>query len=192
MNRCQWCGNDSLYIQYHDQEWGVPVHNDRVHFEFMVLESAQAGLSWITVLRKRKNYRRWYENFDPEKVALFDEKKTQKMLADPGIIRNRLKIESSVKNAGFFLDLRDKYGSFDHYLWDFVDHKPIQNHFQRMEDVPSNTALSDAISKDLKKRGFRFMGTTIVYAHMQAVGLVNDHTTDCFRHREILDQHSVK
>lgn len=192
MKRCHWCGTDPLYIRYHDVEWGVPVHDDRIHFEFLVLESAQAGLSWITVLRKRENYRSWYENFDPEKVARFDEKRIQKMLQDPGIIRNRLKIESSVNNARLFLDIMHKYGSFDHYLWSFVDHKPVVNSFQRLEEIPANTPESDALAKDLKKRGFRFLGTTIVYAHMQAVGLVNDHTTDCFRYKEIQDQNSVE
>lgn len=183
MVRCPWCGNDELYIKYHDEEWGVPVHDDRKHFEFLVLESAQAGLSWITILKKRENYRRAYEEFDPVKVASFDQDKIEELMNNPGIIRNRRKIETSINNASRFLEITQAYGKFDDYIWSFVHNKPIHNQWKNLSEVPSNTRLSDEISKDLKKRGFRFLGSTIIYSYMQAVGLVNDHLIDCFRYR---------
>lgn len=180
MNRCPWCGEDELYIKYHDEEWGVPNHDDRKHFEFLVLESAQAGLSWITILKKRENYRKAYCGFDPEKVALFDDAKIEELMNNPGIVRNRRKIEASINNARRFLEVTNEFGSFDQYIWSFVNNKPIKNHWKDISEVPANTKLSDEISKDLKKRGFRFLGSTIIYSYMQAVGLVNDHLTDCF------------
>jgi len=179
MKRCQWAGNDPLYIKYHDEEWGKPNHDDRKHFEFLVLESAQAGLSWITVLRKRENYRKHYENFDPVKVAKFDEDKIEEMLKDPGIIRYRRKIEASINNAKRFLEVQEEFGSFDRYIWSFVDNKPLVNKWDNIKDVPAKTELSDRVSKDLKKRGFKFIGSTIIYSHLQAMGIVNDHTTYC-------------
>lgn len=186
--RCGWA-EDTFpeYIQYHDQEWGVPVHNDRTHFEFLILEGAQAGLSWSTILKRREGYRRAFANFDPEKVARFDEPMVRKLLHDEGIIRNKLKIESAVKNAQLFLDIQEEFGSFDTYIWKFVGGKPIVNHWKSMKEVPATTKESDALSKDLKKRGFKFTGSTIMYAHMQACGLVMDHTVDCFRYRELLN-----
>lgn len=183
--RCEWCGNDPLYIKYHDEEWGVPVHDDRKHFEFMILESAQAGLSWITILRKRENYRKAYDNFDPEKVARYDEKKISELLDNEGIVRNKLKIRSSVSNAKLFLEIQKEFGSFDKYFRSFPGKDRIVNHFKKLSDLPAKTEISDRISKDLKKRGFKFMGSTIVYAHMQAAGLVNDHVTGCFRDTEV-------
>lgn len=183
ITRCPWCGNDPLYMEYHDREWGVPVHDDRTLFEFIILEGAQAGLSWITVLRKRENYRRALLDYDIEKIAAFRESDLQRLMADPGIVRNRLKIESTVRNARGALRIIAEFGSLDAYFWGWVHHAPIVNSPKRMQDVPASTALSDALSKDLKKRGFNFVGTTIVYAFMQAVGLVDDHLTDCFRHR---------
>ncbi|MCM2357898.1 MAG: DNA-3-methyladenine glycosylase I [Geobacteraceae bacterium] len=184
-NRCAWAGSDPLYLAYHDDEWGVPVHDDRLLFEFLVLEGAQAGLSWITILRKRAAYRAAFARFDPETVAAFDGAKVAELLADPGIVRNRLKVESTVTNARAFLALRDEFGSFDGYLWRFVDGRPIQNARRNLGEVPASTAVSDALSRDLKRRGFRFVGTTICYAFMQAVGMVNDHTVDCFRWAEL-------
>lgn len=186
--RCPWCESDPLYMEYHDREWGVPVRNDRKQFEFLVLESAQAGLSWLTILKKREGYKRWYEDFDPEKVARFDDRRIAIMLQDPAIIRNRKKIISSINNARSFLNIREKYGSFSSYLWDFVDGKPLVNHFNRMEQIPPYTSLSDTISKELKRHGFQFMGSTIVYAHMQATGLVNDHLVSCYRHHECMTE----
>jgi DNA-3-methyladenine glycosylase I len=183
--RCGWCGTDPLYVGYHDREWGVPVHDDRKLFEFLVLEGAQAGLSWITILRKRDAYRRAFDDFDVEKVARYTPKKIDALLRDPGIVRNRLKVESAVKNARAFLDLKEEFDSFDEYQWRFVDGRPVVNTFRTLKDIPARTAISDAISKDLKKRGFSFVGSTIIYAHMQAVGMVNDHLVDCFRHAEI-------
>ncbi|MFZ7104170.1 MAG: DNA-3-methyladenine glycosylase I [Peptococcaceae bacterium] len=185
MKRCPWCGDDELYMKYHDEEWGVPVHDDHKHFEFLVLESAQAGLSWLTVLRKRENYRRAYDNFEPAKVAAYDESKINELLSNPGIIRNRRKIEASVNNAGRFLEVQKEFGSFDQYLWSFVDNKPLKNAWTDLGQVPASTQLSDKISRDLKKRGFKFIGTTIIYSHLQAVGLVNDHLQDCFRYRQV-------
>lgn len=183
--RCKWCtsGND-LYVQYHDQEWGVPVHDDLKQFEFLTLESAQAGLSWSTVLNKREGYRKAFANFDPEKVARFSEKKTAKLLENPAIIRNRLKVNAAVTNAQAFLEVQEEFDGFNTYIWQFVDGRPMQNKWRSMKQVPATTKESDALSKDLKRRGFKFVGSTIIYAHMQAVGMVNDHTIDCFRHKE--------
>jgi DNA-3-methyladenine glycosylase I len=182
--RCDWGSRaDDLMIAYHDEEWGVPVHDDRKQFEFLTLESAQAGLSWATVLRKRENYRRAFADFDPEKVARFTDKRIERLLADPGIIRNRLKIAAAVNNARCFLAVRDEFGTFDAYIWRFVDGRPIQNRVLQMTDMPVTSNESDALSKDLKQRGFKFVGSTIIYAHMQAVGMVNDHLVGCFRHK---------
>ncbi|MHA2424477.1 MAG: DNA-3-methyladenine glycosylase I [Candidatus Thorarchaeota archaeon] len=184
--RCGWAPlDDLLYVKYHDEEWGVPVHDDRMLFEFLLLEGFQAGLSWITILRKRENYRRAFDNFDPKKVAKYDEKKIEKLMQDSGIVRNRRKIESAVTNAKAFLEVQKEFGSFKDYIWGFVDCKPIVNKWKTMEEIPANTDLSDKISKDLKRRGFKFVGSTIVYAHMQATGMVNDHTIDCFRYNEV-------
>lgn len=178
--RCEWClsGNE-LYVQYHDEEWGVPVHEDRRQFEFLTLESAQAGLSWSTVLNKREGYRKAFADFDPVKVARFTEKRILKLLENPGIIRNKLKVRSAVTNAQLFLAVQEEFGSFDDYIWQFVDGRTIRNRWQTMKQIPVTTAESDALSKDLKKRGFKFVGSTIMYAHMQAVGMVNDHTMGC-------------
>ncbi len=184
-NRCWWCGDDELYRQYHDEEWGVPVHDDRLLFEFLCLEGAQAGLSWITILRKRDNYRRAFDNFDADKIARYGETKIANLLEDTGIVRNRLKVNGFVKNARAYLELCEQVSTLDQYLWDFVDGKPLQNNWKKSAQVPANTAVSDTMSKDLKKRGFTFVGSTICYAFMQAAGLVNDHTVDCFRHREL-------
>jgi DNA-3-methyladenine glycosylase I len=184
--RCQWCaGGNDLYVEYHDREWGVPLHDDRALFEFLVLEGAQAGLSWSTILNKREGYRQAFAGFDPQQVARFGDKRIEKLLQDPGIVRNRLKVASAVSNARAFLAIQQAFGSFDAYIWRFVDGKPLQNAWKSMKQVPASTPLSDAISKDLKQRGFKFVGTTIVYAHMQATGMVNDHTTDCFRWHEL-------
>ncbi len=184
-NRCSWCGEDPLYVDYHDTVWGVPVHDEQMLFEFLTLEGAQAGLSWITILRKRENYRKAYDGFDPQKVARYTPKRVEKLLANAGIVRNRLKIESSITNAKSFLKVQEEFGSFDSYIWDFVDSRPIQNKWRRMSDCPAKTPLAEKLSKDLKARGFRFVGPTIVYAHMQATGMVNDHVTGCFRYREV-------
>jgi len=184
VTRCKWAEGVSLdYIRYHDEEWGVPVYDDRTQFEFLVLEGAQAGLSWSTILNKRGGYRKLFAGFDPEKVARFTKKRVEKMLLDPSIVRNRLKVESTVSNAKAFLQLQEEFGSFSDYIWGFVDGRPIQNKFRKDGDVPATSSESDALSKDLKKRGFRFVGSTIIYAHMQATGLVNDHITGCFRHK---------
>jgi DNA-3-methyladenine glycosylase I len=183
--RCAWSGTEPVYVAYHDEEWGVPVHDDRVLFEFLVLEGAQAGLSWITVLRKRDAYRVAFDRFDPRKVARYDERKVSALLADPGIVRNRAKIGSAIKNARAFLEVQAEFGSFDAYQWRFVDGRPVQNRWRAMREIPASSAQSGAMSKDLKSRGFSFVGSTIVYAHMQAVGMVNDHVVDCFRHREV-------
>jgi DNA-3-methyladenine glycosylase I len=179
--RAAWAGDDPTYVAYHDTEWGVPVYDDRTLFEFLVLEGAQAGLSWITILRKRDAYRKAFAGFDPEKVARFNEKKIEALMQDAGIVRNRLKIESAVKNARAFLKLQEERGSFSDYQWQFVDGKPLQHRWATMKQIPARTPISDAFSKDLKKRGFTFVGSTIIYAHMQAVGMVNDHIDDCFR-----------
>lgn len=183
--RCAWSGTDPLLVAYHDEEWGVPVHDDRVLFEFLVLEGAQAGLSWSTILRKRDAYRRAFDRFDPRKVARYDGRKVARLLADVGIVRNRAKIESAIRNARAFLDVQAEFGSFDGYQWRFVGGRPIENRRRAAGEIPARSAESDAMSKDLRSRGFTFVGPTIVYAHMQAVGMVNDHVLDCFRHREI-------
>ncbi len=188
IKRCTWAEGVNLdYIEYHDKEWGVPVKDDRVQFEFLILEGAQAGLSWSTILNKRDGYRKNFADFDPEKVARFSKKRIERILADPGIVRNRLKVESAVTNAKAFLNVQEEFGSFAVYVWDFVDGKPIQNRFRSDSDIPATSPESDALAKDLKKRGFRFVGSTIVYAHMQATGLVNDHVTSCFRHKSCAD-----
>lgn len=181
MNRCSWAKNE-LAIAYHDTEWGLPLHDDRGLFEFLILEGAQAGLSWDTILRKRENYRRAFEGFDPAKVAMYDDAKCASLLLDEGIIRNRLKIASAVANARAFLKVQDEFGSFDKYIWQFVDGKPVVNHWKDTAQVPAKTSVSDAISKDLRKRGFNFVGSTIMYAFMQATGMVNDHLVSCFRY----------
>jgi DNA-3-methyladenine glycosylase I len=183
--RCWWCGDDELYQDYHDLEWGVPVHDDRLLFEFLCLEGAQAGLSWITILRKRENYRRVFDNFDADKIARYQDEKIAALLQDPGIVRNRLKVNGFVKNARALLELQDQGKTLNAYLWNFVDGEPLQNNRKSSDQVPANTVISDAMSKDLKKRGFTFVGSTICYAFMQAAGLVNDHTVDCYRHPEL-------
>jgi DNA-3-methyladenine glycosylase I len=182
--RCGWCGNDPLYMAYHDEEWGVPVRNDRVLFEFLVLESAQAGLSWITVLRKRENYRKAFDGFDPEKVAQYGEDKIAELLADPGIIRNKAKIQAAIQNAKVFLEIQKEFGSFAAYARSFVGGMPKVNTWQTMSEMPATSPESDVMSRDMKKRGFRFFGSTICYSHMQATGMVNDHLAGCFRHEE--------
>ena len=184
IRRCGWAeGGSDPYIEYHDREWGVPAADDRTQFEFLILEGAQAGLSWSTILNKREGYRRNFADFDAEKVARFTERRIDKILRDPGIVRNRLKVESAVTNARAFLDVRDEFGSFARYIWGFVGGRPIQHRFRSMQELPATSSESDALSDDLKRRGFRFVGSTIVYAHMQATGMVNDHQTGCFRHR---------
>jgi len=183
--RCAWPGSDPRYVAYHDDEWGVPVHDDRTLFEFLILEGAQAGLSWSTILNKRENYRRVFDNFDPAVVARYGEAKIAALLADPGIVRNRLKVNGAVQNANACLTVQAEFGSFDAYLWRFVGGQPIQNAWRALAEVPAKTPESDALSKDLKKRGFTFVGSTICYAFMQAVGMVNDHTVDCFRYKEV-------
>lgn len=184
--RCAWAGNDPLYQSYHDLEWGTPLHDDRLLFEFLILEGAQAGLSWITILRKREAYRRAFAGFDPAVVASFDDAKVAELLVNPGIVRNRLKVASAVGNARAFLAVQEEFGSFDAYLWRFVDGRPVRNAWSRVTDVPARTPLSDNISRDLKSRGFNFIGSTICYAFMQAAGMVNDHTTNCFRWKELV------
>jgi DNA-3-methyladenine glycosylase I len=183
IRRCAWCGTDPLYVRYHDREWGVPVHDDRRLFELLTLEGAQAGLSWITILRKRENYRRAFSRFNPRAVARFDARRVRSLLRDPGIVRNRLKVESTVSNAQAFLTVQREFGSFDAYIWQFTGGRPHVHRHRRLRDLPSHTPQSDAMSKDLKRWGFRFVGSTICYAFMQAAGMVNDHTTDCFRYR---------
>jgi DNA-3-methyladenine glycosylase I len=178
--RCQWVNADPLYIHYHDQEWGIPIYDDQKLFEFLILEGAQAGLSWITILKKRDSYRKAFDNFDAAKIANYTPQKLGKLLLDPGIIRNRLKIQAAVTNAKLYLAIQKEFSSFSKYIWSFVDGKPIKNHWRSLTEVPSSTEISDALSKDLKKRGFKFVGSTICYAFMQAVGMVNDHTMDCF------------
>ncbi len=183
--RCAWCGDDPLYVSYHDSEWGVPVKDDATLFEFLILETFQAGLSWITVLRKRDNFRKAFDDFDYRVIAKYDQAKIDSLLQDAGIIRNKLKIRATITNAIAFMEVQEEFGSFSNYIWSFVDGKPIVNSFKSMKEIPANTALSDTISKDLKKRGFKFVGTTVVYAHMQATGMVNDHVVDCFRYRAL-------
>lgn len=183
--RCSWA-NGELLTRYHDEEWGVPVHGDRTLFEFLVLEGAQAGLSWITILNKRENYRNAFDRFDPVRVARYDRKKIQKLLHDPGIVRNKLKIASTLENAKAFLRVKEEFGTFDRYIWQFVGGKPIVNHRKTLGQIPARTAESDVMSKDLKRRGFKFVGSTICYAFMQGVGMVNDHFVDCFRYKEVI------
>jgi DNA-3-methyladenine glycosylase I len=185
--RCGWCGSNPLYIAYHDEEWGVPVHEDRRLFEFLLLEGAQAGLSWLTILKKRENYRKAFDGFDCERVASYTQDDVARLLADPGIVRNRLKIESAIKNARGVLAIREEHGSLDAFLWRFVDGMPVRNGWTSLEQVPARSALSDRLSKELQRRGCNFVGSTICYAFMQAVGMVNDHLVDCFRYREVGD-----
>jgi len=192
VNRCNWCGNDPLYVAYHDQEWGVPVYDDRTLFEFLILEGAQAGLSWSTILKKREGYRSAFDGFDAEKVARYDGIKISALLTNPGIVRNQLKIGSAVTNAQAFLKIQGEWGSFSDYLWSFVDGRPIQNARRSLAEIPAKTPLAEALSKDLKKRGFRFVGPTIIYAHMQATGMVNDHLVTCFRYPEIVAKSQEK
>ena len=182
MNRCPWSNSNEIYIKYHDEEWGVPVHDDKKHFEFLVLESAQAGLSWLTVLKKRENYRIAYDAFDVLKVAEYNEEKVNELLQNSGIIRNKMKIIASINNAKLFIKIQEQYGSFDKYIWNFVDNQPVINHWESISQVPTTSDLSDLVSKDLKKRGFKFLGTTIIYAHLQATGIINDHLTGCYRY----------
>jgi len=189
-NRCGWCGDDPLYVAYHDEEWGLPVYDDQTLFEFLILEGAQAGLSWSMVLRKREGYRRAFDGFDAEKIARYDGIKISALLTDPGIVRNQLKIGSAVTNAQAFLKIRDEWGSFSKYIWSFVDGRPIQNAWRSLSEIPARTPVAEALSKDLKKRGFRFVGPTIIYAYMQATGMVNDHLVDCFRYPEIVTMSS--
>lgn len=183
--RCSWCGDDPLYVSYHDTEWGVPVKDDAKLFEFLILETFQAGLSWITVLRKRENFRSAFDQFDYQKIATYDQQKIDSLLQNSGIIRNKLKINATITNAQAFIKVQEEFGSFSNYIWQFTNHRPILNAFKSLSEVPANTPLSDTISKDLKKRGFKFVGTTVVYAHMQATGMVNDHVISCFRHKEV-------
>jgi DNA-3-methyladenine glycosylase I len=184
-SRCSWAGSDALYVAYHDNEWGVPVHDEITLFEFLILEGAQAGLSWSTILKKRENYRKAFDGFDPQKVAAYGEKKVTQLLADPGIVRNRLKVAAAIDNARAFLKVQDEFGSFDAYVWNFVGGVPLINTWQSLSEIPAQTPESAAMSKDLLKRGFRFVGPTICYAFMQAVGMVNDHTVGCFRYKEL-------
>jgi len=183
--RCEWCSAQPLMIDYHDEDWGVPLHDDRALFEFLILEGAQAGLSWLTILKKRENYRKAFDHFDADKIARYTSRRVEKLLQDPGIVRNRLKVTSTVDNAKCFLAVQEEFGDFDSYIWSFTDGETVQNRWREMADMPVSTSQSDTMSKDLKKRGFRFVGTTICYSFMQAVGMVNDHTVDCFRYREI-------
>ncbi len=186
IERCAWCEGNDLYIKYHDEEWGVPLHDERKHFEFLTLETAQAGLSWLTILKKRENYRKGYGDFDPACVARFDEKKIQILLNDKGIIRNRRKIEASIHNAQRFIEIQEEFGTFDAYIWGQVNFKPVINRWKRISDIPARSKLSDRVSDDLKKRGFRFVGSTIMYAHLQAIGIINDHIIYCFRYGQII------
>lgn len=185
LNRCDWVSDDPLYIAYHDEEWGLPVHDEQRLFEFLILETFQAGLSWITILRKRENFRKAFDQFDYKKVAKYGEPKIEELLQNAGIIRNKLKVRAAVSNAQAFMEVQKEFGSFDKYIWGFVNGKPLQNGFKKMNDIPAKTEIAEALSKDLKKRGFKFVGPTVVYAHMQATGMVNDHTTDCFRYKEV-------
>ena len=185
--RCGWCGTEPLYVAYHDIEWGVPVRDDRALFEFLVLEGAQAGLSWITILRKREHYRAAFDGFEPAEVAGYDEDRISELLADPGIVRNRQKVRSAVSNARAFLEVQAEFGTFSDYIWSFTSGRPIQNSWRTMDQIPSTTPLAETISSDLRNRGFRFVGPTIVYAHMQATGMVNDHLVTCFRHAEVAE-----
>ena len=186
LKRCEWCGDDPLYVKYHDEEWGVPVHDDRLLFEMLNLEGAQAGLSWITVLKKRENYQTLFDNFNAEVISKYSVNKLNEILKNPGIIRNNLKVNAVVTNAKAFLKVKEEFGSFDKYIWQFVDGEPIINNFVRLSDLPSKSNISEIMSKDLKKRGFKFVGSTVIYAHMQATGMVNDHLVNCFRYRELM------
>lgn len=183
--RCSWCGSDPLYVKYHDEEWGVPVKDDQTMFEFLLLETFQAGLSWITILRKRENFRKAFDNFDYKKIAKYNQSKIDALLQDEGIIRNKLKVNSAVTNAKAFMEIQKEFGSFSKYIWKFVNDKPIKNVWKTHKDAPATSPESDALSKDLKKRGFKFVGSTVVYAHMQATGMVNDHINSCFRYHEV-------
>ena len=183
--RCSWCGNDPLYMEYHDQEWGSPVYDEQKLFEFLILETFQAGLSWITILRKRENFRRAFDNFDYKKISQYNEEKYDELLVDAGIIRNKLKIRSAISNAKAFMEVQKEFGSFSTYIWNFTEGRPLKNNWDQLQQVPATTPLSDSISKDLKKRGFKFVGSTVVYAFMQATGMVNDHVTSCFRYAEL-------
>ena len=184
-HRCGWCEGDTLYEAYHDEEWGVPVKDDDTLFEFLILETFQAGLSWITVLRKRENFRKAFDHFDYKKIATYEQEKIDELLTNEGIIRNKLKVKATITNAQAFMKIQEEFGSFSDYIWGFVDGKPIKNKLKNYKNAPANTALSDSISKDLKKRGFKFVGSTVVYAHMQATGMVNDHEVSCFRYDEV-------
>ncbi len=186
ISRCSWCGTDPLYVKYHDEEWGVPVHDDRHLFEMLNLEGAQAGLSWITILKKRENYKKAFDNFDAVKISKYSDNKIKKILENPGIVRNKLKVNAVVTNAKAFLKIQKEFGSFNRYIWKFVGGKPVINKFDNLEELPARTEISIVMSKDLKKRGFKFIGSTICYAFMQAVGMVNDHTKDCFRYKKII------
>ena len=185
INRCSWVTKDQIYIDYHDNEWGVPIYEDNKIFEFLILEGAQAGLSWLTILKKRENYRKAYDYFNPQLIANYNEEKKNKLLLNAGIVRNKLKIESSIKNAQHFIEVQKEYGAFKEYIWSFVNNKPIQQNFNLIAELPTKDDISDKISKDLKKRGFKFVGSTIIYAFMQAIGMVNDHVSNCFKHKEL-------
>ena len=191
-NRCEWCGNDPLYIEYHDCEWGIPVHDDRRLFELLILEGVQAGLSWLTILKKREDYRKAFHGFDPQRIANYSATDVHHLLEDRRIIRNRLKIESTIRNARGVLEIIDEFGSFDAFIWRYVDYKPQQNAWQSLSELPASTELSDKISKDMKKRGFNFVGSTICYAFMQSVGMVNDHVVDCFRFDEVKKGYQIR
>jgi len=185
MSRCPWCGDDPLYVRYHDEEWGTPVHDERTHFEFLLLETQQAGLSWRTILGKREAYRRAFANFEPERVALYSEKEIEHLLLDAGLIRNRRKLEAAVTNAGAFLTIQQQYGSFDTWIWSFTGGKPVTNHWETVSEIPTRTELSDTISAEMRKAGFVFVGSVTIYAHLQAIGIVNDHLVSCFRHSQL-------
>jgi DNA-3-methyladenine glycosylase I len=185
LSRCAWAGDDPLYQKYHDKEWGVPLHSDKKLFEFLILEGMQAGLSWITILKKRQAFREAFDGFDFNKVAKYQDRKIEQLLDNPGIIRNKLKVNAAVTNAQAFIRIRKEFGTFNKYIWQFVDHQPLQNSWKNLQEMPAKTPLAETITRDLKKRGFSFVGPTIVYSHMQATGMVNDHTRDCFRHQEI-------
>ncbi len=184
-NRCSWCGDDPLYVSYHDNEWGVPVYDDDKLFEFLILETFQAGLSWITVLRKRENFRKAFDDFDYQKIAKYDDKKFDELIQNAGIIRNKLKVKATIGNAIAFMEIQKEFGAFSKYIWGFVDHKPIVNSRKSLKEIPATTEISDKLSADLKKRGFKFVGSTVIYAHMQATGMVNDHVTSCFRYPDL-------
>ena len=188
MIRCPWCEINDLYIRYHDEEWGVPVHDDKRHFEFLILEGVQAGLSWLIVLKKRENYRKAYDNFDPVKIAKYDENKIFQLMNNKGLIRNKRKIEASINNAKKFIDIQKEFGSFDSYIWNFVNNKPLVNYWKNISEIPSKTDLSDKISENLRDRGFKFVGSTIIYSHLQATGIVNDHLVDCFRFNQLIEK----